>query len=40
MEGKLRQALVELYRAQSTIPKLIEDESIPEQSMDEYYVKL
>lgn len=29
-----------LYRAQNKLPKLIEDASVPEQSMDDYYVKL
>ena len=29
-----------LYRAQDILPKLIEDKSVPEQRMDDYYVKL
>ena len=29
-----------LYKEQNLIPKLIEDEFIPEQRIDDYYVKL
>ena len=32
--------LKNLYKSQDTLPKLIEDESIPEQKMDDYYVNL
>ncbi len=36
----LARKLKVLYRTQDTLPKLIEDESIPKQSMDDYYVDL
>lgn len=36
----LTQKLKAIYRAQDTLPKLIEDASVPEQKMDDYYVKL
>lgn len=32
--------LKNLYAAQTLLPKLIDDSSIPDQSMEEYYVKL
>ena len=34
------QKLKVLYKAQNTLPKLIEDESVPQQNMDDYYVNL
>jgi HEAT repeat protein len=36
----LKEKLKAIYRAQDTLPKLIEDASIPQQRMDEYYVDL
>ncbi|WHA07708.1 NACHT domain-containing protein (plasmid) [Candidatus Megaera polyxenophila] len=39
-EQKLKTKLKALYKAQDTLPKLIEDDSIPEQRMDDYYVNL
>jgi polynucleotide 5'-kinase involved in rRNA processing len=36
----LAKKLKQLYGAQDMLPKLIEDESIPEQKMDDYYAKL
>ena len=36
----LTKQLKKLYKAQDTIPKLIEDESVPIQKIDEYYVEL
>jgi hypothetical protein len=36
----IHQSLKSLYNALNTIPKLFEDDSIPEESMDEYCVKL
>lgn len=32
--------LKEAYRAQDTLPKLIDDESVREQSLEDYYIKL
>lgn len=37
---ELTRKLQVIYKAQDVLPKLIEDASIPEQKMDEYYVKL
>ena len=37
---RLKQQLKLLYKTQNTLPKLIEDSTIPEQNMDEYYVQL
>ncbi len=39
-EKTLSEKLKALYLLQDTLPKLIEDESIPVQKMDDYYVKL
>jgi hypothetical protein len=36
----LKTKLKALYRAQDTLPKLIEDPSVPTQKMDDYYVNL
>jgi len=36
----LTSKLKNLYKSQDTLPKLIEDDSIPEQKMDDYYVNL
>ena len=36
----LKAKLKALYKSQDTLPKLIEDESIPEQKMKDYFVQL
>jgi hypothetical protein len=39
-QNTFQDKLITLYQSQNTLPKLIEDEAVKEQSLEDYYIKL